>query len=353
MVARGKRIGYARPMKQNGRGRTRRRAPRNPPATRSMGEIVLAPGVGRVPRSPFGSYRGVNLRCWDAFDTAHAPLPRSVGPYAVVRTTRVFPCTEKYMIFGTARALTGSSREKSSWSNTIAFGSSSDTSNINGSGSTNIYNITAPGATVGDNSTITVVPAAMSVQVMNPNPLNDTNGIVYAAVCPTQLSLDDNTRTWLDFANEFTAYMRPRLMSAPKLALRGIQMNSYPLNMSELSDFQTIQNFSDGPITWKTSVQAPGSSQFLTGLAPMVVVNSNQQNLTYAVTVEYRVRFDLSNPAVSSHKHHGITSDVTWDKMQKAAIALGNGVRDIADIVATAGQAARAIRGPQAPMLVD
>lgn len=251
------------------------------------------------------------------------------------------------MIFGTARTYVPTThRELSTWSNTIAWGSSSLSSPVNGTNATNVYCTSVPGVAVGAESTFTCVPSAMSVQVMNTNALQDTSGMVIAAVCPTQLSLVDNTRTWSDFTNEFTAYMRPRLMSAPKLALRGIQMNSYPLNMSTLSDFQTIQDYSDGPITWITQSSDPAASQELSGFAPMVVLNTHGTNLSYAVTVEYRVRFDISNPAVASHRHQGITSDLTWDKMIKSAIALGNGVRDIADVVATAGNAVRAITGP-------
>jgi hypothetical protein len=135
--------------------------------------------------------------------------------------------------------------------------------------------------------------------------------------------------------------MKPRLMSGGKLALRGVQMNAYPLNMNALSDFQKITNYGDGDKTWASNTGSAGDAQYLTGFTPMVVINTSGEVLTYAVCVEYRVRFDLSNPAVSSHRHHPVTTDKVWDGMVKKAIALGNGVKDIADVVATMGQAYR------------
>jgi hypothetical protein len=320
--------------KKGGNGKSGRK-----PATRSMGEIVLAPGVGRVPSKPFGSSNGSGLRCWDAFDNSHAPLPRSIGPYAVVRTTRIFQSTSSVNVFGVAVGPDGT------WSTTCCWSSDNVANPINGINNTILWNTTAPGVVVGAASTFTVVPAAMSVQVMNPNSLQTTSGLVYAAVCPTQLSLIDNTRTWQAFENEFTAYMKPRMMSAPKLALRGVQLNSYPMNMAAMANFEGLSSYADGPALWGQAGGLPRDKQYLTALAPMVVVNTAQVALTYAVTIEWRVRFDISNPAVASHVHHGITTDSKWDSMLQAAQGLGNGVRDIADVVATAGQAFQAVRG--------
>lgn len=324
----------------------------NKTATRSMAEIVLAPGVGRVPRNPFGSARGMSLRCWDAFDSAHAPLPRSIGPYAVVRTTRIFQSNKRVNVFGVTKNPI-SSDSTNVWSNVICFQSNNTSNPINDTNNTDIKTIPIPGGTIDEDSTLSCVPAAISVQVMNPNSLQTTSGIVYAAVCPTQLNLCNNTRSWEDFEDEFTSYMKPRLLSAPKLALRGVQMNSYPLNMSTLSQFDKVIKYGDQPITWASGI--PETSLLsLDGLAPMVVVNRNGANLTYCVSVEWRVRFDIGNPAVSSHKHHGITPDSVWDNMVRAATSLGNGVRDIAEVVATAGQAASAVRHAALPVpLVD
>lgn len=306
-------------------------------ATRSMGEIVLAQGVGRVPRTPFGGTPGTSIRCWDAFDHSHAGLPRSVGPYAIVRTTRIFSTSARFNLFGTAVD------EYNNWTTTIAWsaGASLDTSAVNAHNGVYAHVTNPPGALIGDSSNFTCVPSAMSVQIMNPQSLNNAGGIIFSAVCPTQLSMCDNTRTWGEFESSFTAYMRPRLMSGGKLALRGVQMNAYPLNMNALSDFQKITDYGDGTKTWASDSGNAGDAQYLAGFTPMVVINTSGEDLTYAVCVEYRVRFDLTNPAVSSHRHHPVTTDRTWDGMVKKAIALGNGVKDIADVVATMGQTYR------------
>jgi len=332
--------------KANGNGGNSQRA------SRAMAERVLAPGAGKAPSRPFGSSPSYGLKCWDAFHTSHAPLPRSVGPYAVVRTTRIFTSTSKVNVFGVAVDNDGS------WSSTVCWSSVTPGSAINAASNTKLTRVQPPGVTTGQTSTFSAVPAALSVQVMNVGALQTTSGLVVAAVCPTQLSLVDNTRTWDDLSAQLATYMKPRLMSAPKLALRGVQMNSYPLNMSSYSNFEQITDYADGNVTWDSSTGG-SSSQYLTGLAPIVVVNEDSASLTYSVCVEWRVRFDMSNPAVASHTHHGITPDRIWDGMVRGAQALGNGVQDIAEVVANTGYAIgvvrHALRGGSRPlpMLVD
>jgi len=332
---------------QNGQGKkskpkkraapnARARPKRAPVATRGLGEIVLAQGVGKVPRNPFGCrHMAGNMLCWDAFHEAHAPLPRAIGPYAVVRTTRIFNSQLRHMVFGCA--VDGYDQ----WTSTIAWGGTGGA--INAANATYTWSGKPPGVLSGDTSTLSVVPAAMSVQILNPSSIDSASGVIYAAVCPTQLNLIDNTRTWTDFETQFTSFMKPRLLSGGKLALRGVQMNSYPLNMSVLSSFEKINDYGDGYRTWKTGTGTDADAQYITGLAPMVVVNTSEKDLTYAVTTEYRVRFDISNPAVASHKLHGCTPDKTWDTMLHKAIAMGNGVKDIVETVASIGQAARAM----------
>lgn len=331
------------------------------PATRSRADIVLAPGTGRVPNRPFGGNNSVGIHCWDAFNPSHAPLPRSIGPYAVVRTTTIIQTDRRVNIFGTALD------SNSNWSSTVHWAEAAGAyaNPINGNSNTTISNIPLPGVghaadATTDITSLTCVPSAFSVQVMNTNALQTTQGLVYAAVCPTMLSMIDNTRTWSDFEGDFVSYMKPRLMSMPKLALRGVQMNSYPLNMSAVSNFEGASYKSDGVATWASSAGLRGA-QFIAGWAPIVIVNTGHATdpLTVAVTVEWRVRFDMANPAVASHTHHPVTPDRIWDNMVRTASALGNGVRDIADVVASAGQAVQSLRaiggrptyGP--PMLVD
>eukprot|EP00959_Pyramimonas_sp_CCMP1952_P399469 8369809-Pyramimonas_sp.AAC.1 len=67
---------------------------------------------------------------------------------------------------------------------------------------------------------------------------------------------------------EFISFMRPRLMSAGKLSLRGVQADPYPLNMNSVSSFRPFSQRPAGNFTWS------GSSRLSPeGWAPIVVVN--------------------------------------------------------------------------------
>jgi hypothetical protein len=181
---------------------------------------------------------------------------------------------------------------------------------------------------------------------MNPNALQTTAGIVAMAVCNTQLNLNDRVETWNDISTEFVSYFRPRLCSAGKLALRGVQMNSYPMNMSELADFKPMNASAGGGTTTLN-----GNNLDAKGWAPIVINNKNGVALDLLISIEWRVRFDIGNPAVASHQHHGVTPDRTWDRMIADAISMGNGVLDIVERVASAGQAAYQIGNRARPML--
>jgi hypothetical protein len=186
-------------------------------------------------------------------------------------------------------------------------------------------------------SGLTAVPSAISVQVMNPSPLQTTQGIVAGTVCSTQMDLRDRTETWSEVANEVISYMKPRLMSAGKLSLRGIQADSYPLNMDAVSDFLPVHQYTPG----NHIMRANKFDGRPVGFAPIIIINDAPSDapleLNYLVTIEWRVRFDIGNPAVASHTHHGVTSDSHWDHLIRQAVAKGSGICDIAEKVASAG----------------
>jgi hypothetical protein len=173
---------------------------------------------------------------------------------------------------------------------------------------------------------------------MNPNPLQTTCGMIYGAVMTTQADIGGDPRTWNDFSQDFVQYMGPRLMAAPKLALRGVQANSYPLNMSILADFMQASSVVDGTVisTWNSNIQPRG-------FAPIMVYNPACSNtepgpeLEYLITTEWRVRFDVTNPASAAHTQHRPTSEAKWSSMVSNAMKLGNGFIDIADKVANIG----------------
>jgi len=314
---------------QNGQstGQRRRRNGRRGPNART-----LVPGVGITTASPFGGIVGYDLRCWDAKLPLHLPLPRAVGPYTVIRCTRRINSANRQMLFGTFQDDDGTLGVV--WNNICALGCVNEGNPINAAGNTQRFTMELGGLGTG----CSLVPAAMTLQVMNPNPLQTTNGIIYTGVMNTQAAFGADPTTYRDRFDTFVEFQNPRLCAAPKLALRGVQMNSYPLNMSKCSEFTGLGVASDANITWNTSTLRP------TGWAPFMVYNTTGISLEYLVTIEYRVRFDLDNVAVASHTHYPVAKDSTWDKLTHMASALGNGVQDIADIVSTVGGAARAMR---------
>lgn len=319
----------ARPARQQRRAPQRKRQN----GARSRADRQLAQGVGRAVAKPFlASPQTISLRGWDAFDTHHTPLPRATGPYAVVRTSNLFSSTAKFTQFGSFK-----STVTDTWSNVVGVSSVVNGTAINAGSNVKIHTVPLPGGNL-VGSGLTMVPAAISVQVLNGEALQTTTGIMAAGVCHTQMDLNDRTETWNDVSTEFISYFRPRMMSAGKLALRGVQMNAYPLNMSALADFRPYTLSTDGAVTtYNGSAIAPE------GFSPIVIVNNSGVTLQYLVSVEWRVRFDLGSPAVASHTHHGVTPDGSWNRMLTAAISLGNGVLDIVERVASAGQAAEQI----------
>lgn len=181
-----------------------------------------------------------------------------------------------------------------------------------------------------------VTPAALTVQVMNPNALLGTSGIVYVGRSHAQLELGGSSRTWDDAGQQFVSFMSPRLCSAGKLAMRGVKVSSYPLDMSELANFTGVNPYGTTPLkasyTWANNdLLRPA------GLAPIVVYNPDAVQLDFLITIEWRVRFDIGNPAASAHRYQGVTSDAVWDAATRASAALGHGVVDIVEDVAEAG----------------
>jgi len=184
-----------------------------------------------------------------------------------------------------------------------------------------------------------MVPSAMTVQIINPEALQTTDGIAFIGRSKVVLDLMGDTRTWEDVAKELVAYSAPRQCSAAKLAMRGVQVNAIPNNMSVLSDF-VPRRYVDGgtaaqAVTW-------GSTGFQTdfeGFAPIFVYNPSQIGLQYLVTIEWRMRFDPMNPAYAGHTMHQPASEATWSKVISDAESLGHGVQDISDVVGDKGSA--------------
>jgi hypothetical protein len=305
--------------------------------SRSNATKVLAQGVGAVTAVPFGSRVGTDLRCWDAKMPLHLPLPRAVGPYLVVRTTKRLLSSTICNIFGTFQQKGPASIiGNQEWSTVCCVVDGTASLPINGANNAQQYAMPMTGL----GAACTLVPAALSVQIMNPGAIGVTNGIVYAGVMPTQAALAGRTETWTNYFDKFVEFQTPRLMSAGKLALKGVQINSYPLNMSALSDFTTIAQETEGAFTWAETNEKNLEPK---GFAPILVYNTGAiagsgLELEFLITTEWRVRFDLDNPASSAHVHHPVSTDQAWSRLMARATSMGNGVIDIADTIADVGQ---------------
>lgn len=313
----------------NRNGRRPRRQPR--PANRSNGTRVLATGVGATVPRPFGGDRqAYSLKCWDAKHPSHLPLPRAVGPYTTIRATRRVQVSTRANIIGTFQEGSISAIEQGNWSEVVMV-SDLNPGNLINSATANAQTTTVDLSGLGEAATL--VPAALTVQIMCPTALQTASGIIYAGVMNTQAAIGGRTDTWTDYMDKFVQFQNPRLLAASKLALRGVEINSYPLNMTEVSKFTALQKVSDSSYVYSKDRAEP------VGWAPIVVYNPGGAVMELLITVEYRVRFDLDHPASGSHSHHPVASDSVWDKMTQGAVSLGNGVMDIADVVANTGMA--------------
>lgn len=308
---------------------------RSRPATRSTAQRVLAQGVAAVPRRAFGTSYGSDLRVWDAKMPFHLPLPRAVGPYTVIRTTRRVQMSARVAIFGCYKF---PSDRTGQWTDICVSRDVAAADPINGAN--NVHSYAMPLSGLG--SAATVCPSAFSVQIMNPEALQNTKGIVYMGTMNTQAKVGGRAESWDSWGDKFIQFQNPRLTSAGKLALKGVQIDSYPLNMGDVSEFTPLSTASVGSAyTWDTTQPEPA------GWAPIIVVNANQPegpDLEFLVTTEWRVRFDLDNPASASHSQHSTASDSLWDRLMRSATARGHNVRDISDAVSEAGSALSRVR---------
>lgn len=312
----------------------------------------IAQGAAGLPRQPFGNGRrkhppqrpsvAAMQRYFNATLPDHLPLPRPTGPYTVLRLTQFFPLDSKVVMFApeVVRSVDG----RQGWSNLIGRAAVNSALNINASNNCLALSMMS---LYGMDRNSQLVPAALTVQVMNPEAVQTTTGMVWGGICGTQLPLKDEGATWDSVASEYISLMSPRVMSAAKLAFRGVIGNALPLNMSELSNFHPLTKSSgSAPVittTWKAgSGNTPETDGQPMGLTPIMFVNPDQVGLIYQVTVEYRVRFALTNPAAAGHTQFKAGSTALWDAAVGAATALGHGIRDIAEVVAADGAIAAA-----------
>lgn len=263
---------------------------------------------------------------------SHAPLPRAVGPYTVLRTTKLISSDAYLMMFATLKDQSGN------WRSAAGLSSVDENGMVGALNNTYIHDVPFPGA-ITAGSGLTAVPSALSVQVMNGGALQTTTGIFAGAVSSANLDLSGRVgKKWTEVGSDVVSFMKPRLLSAGKLALRGVQADAYPLDMAAIADFKTVTNTGDGPFTWDDNISGAAAwNAHPAGWSPIVFVNQNKTTMNYLVTVEWRVRFDIGNPAVASHVDHGVSSDASWAATIKHMVDRGSGMMDIAEKAADMG----------------
>lgn len=290
---------------------------------RAFGGVVARRGRRRAGKRAMGYHPCMH----DAFHMAHLPLPRPTGPYTVIRTTQLIESSANMMVLGPTW-----DDAKGQWTNLMAYGIIDRSKKWDDAN--NVYQYTFQSMKNSSWDAVQVVPAAFSVQLMNPNALQDTSGIVYAGRVRTAWRVKEHgADTGETNANQFISYNTPRLLAAAKLAFRGTQTDSVPFNMSRVADFTGLHTTDPG----STSVGS-GTWDF-SGFNPQFYYNPDGIKLQYLVCCEWRVRFDPSNPAQASHVQHPHADESIWLRCLQAAEAAGNGVIDIADRVAQTGNA--------------
>jgi hypothetical protein len=303
-------------------------------------------GVGMVVKKPFGNGRGRPGRfatrnrltskkaALCALNSLHLPLPRAVGAYTVCKTTTVIDTARLVMLVGCFKGGRDNYSD-SAWLNTVVVGSRLPDEPINAANNAGFW---VDGALTSNGfNEARLVPSAITVQVMCPTNLQDANGICYIGRAKQVMDLMGNTRTWRQLATELVSFSAPRLCSAGKLALRGVKCDAVPYNMSQLADFAPRGIIPPTPFD-KTWTEGTFEANF-EGFAPIFVYNPNGVQLQLLVTVEWRTRFDPSNPAYAGHSFHPIASDSCWNEVVKGMEAEGHGVVDMAEGVADFGDA--------------
>lgn len=299
--------------------------------------VVLAQGALATPKRNFGSAKrrgrksaSALMKMLDARIPHTLGLPRAVGPYQVIRTTKLHRSDSSFIMFCPC-VQENSSSHSGDWLDICGIEDVDSTLGV--TAALNARPIMMP--MQGLAAACEVVPAGLTVQVMNPASLQTADGIFAMTRVNQQLMLgtQPSTVTWDEMAARVIAFYSPRILTGGKLALRGVQCSAYPLDMSEYADFLPVRVL-DHDFTWGPAVRP-------SALSPIVFVQNNDvpKTVEFMVTIEWRVRFDPGNPATSSHTYHETLSDEAWNGVIKAASAVGHGVEEISEDVAALGVA--------------
>jgi len=308
--------------------------------------IVLTQGAVAAPRQNFGSRvpgkmsTSKMIQCLDARVPRTLGLPRAVGPYTVMRTTVLHKSSSRYIQFCPFLSDADPAAPRARWYNWCGVEAVTSTSGITAADNTKA--IAMPLSGLGDSCEL--VPAALTVQVMNDNALDNANGIFAMGRVNQALALGESDATLLydDMIARFISFYSPRMLTGGKLCLRGVKSSAYPINMNEYAEFAPVHEHNT-VFTW-SPIQKPAA------LAPIVFaqLTDTPVNIQFMVTIEWRVRFDPGNPATATHTHHDTLADEAWNDVVKTMSAVGHGVEELSEDTAAAGALGLAARGAAA-----
>lgn len=318
-----------------GRNGPRKPAPKRRPSGRRPNLAGIKQGVGRAVTKPIGAAKrnGHSVRCLDAFDPSHLPLPRAIAGYTVIRTTAIHaPTTVNRRVFTMFCPLMTNISGQDQWMNCYALssnvGSVSQLDVVNGWTTWNMPGVSIAGGYRGARLT----PSAITIQLMNPEAVQTTAGIVYIGRANNAMNVRtmDLTQTFDTLAQNLVAFTAPRLCSAAKLAFNGVKVSAVPNDMTEMADFTAI-DFETAP---QNLTLAAASNIRPGGFNPIFVYNPNVIDLQFLVCVEWRVRFGPANSMHSLVTEYPAAPDATWTRILKEMHNEPNaGVRDLVDRV--------------------
>jgi hypothetical protein len=322
---------------QNAGGRSRRSGGRSAPANRSNANRVLAQGAGALPTKAFGAGKSGGVSSKKALTLGlnarlpyHLGLPRPVASYQVIRTSTLHNTSAGVIILSPLLRKWQNESGNPKWYHSCGVESVNAALGINASNNTTM--IPMPMDILG--GAADVVPAALTVQVMCPDALQSASGIYTMARVPQQMNMGGESRTWNQLKEQFDSYFKPRLLTAGKIALRGVTCNAIPIDMNEYSEFASTYPIESGSFAWGEHIQPAA-------LSPILITHGAgiHSTLSLLITIEWRVRFDPSSAAAASHTYHPATPDGVWNDIMKSASDLGHGVEDIVDSIADIGAA--------------
>lgn len=249
---------------------------------------------------------------FNAFHPLHVPLPVPTGPYTVIRTRRTYNSSERLSLFGTFDTKSANGTD---WTNYVGIsrGAAAMATGI-GSGTWNYITVPIPFSDGNAAGMVEVVPAAVSVQVVNPQSLTSASGTYYFGKLKSTLSQPaaGETRTTTQFADALLSFSNPKVVSGAKLAMTPMQLDAAPGNLSELANFDSISVGTDSAGAW-------GPTNDFAAFKPVYVYNPSGTELTYTVCVEWRVRLDPFNPMHSSQTTYKPVDHGVWHAIADAA----------------------------------